>query len=237
MIGPFVDASTVASGGLIGAVLGVKLPERLRTTLPLIFGLSCFGLGMMLTAGVKYMSAVILALILGTIVGELIYFERGIGKVAVWVRYLIDKILPPVHSLSHEEFLEKFIAIVVLFCASGTGIFGSMTEGMSGDPSILYIKSILDFFTSIIFGASLGFAVSIVAIPMIVIQIALVLLASVILPLTTPNMMADFSAVGGLILFATSFRICGIKMFPVANMLPALIFVMPISYLWERFVA
>nr|WP_025247743.1 DUF554 domain-containing protein [Mannheimia varigena] len=237
MFGPFVNAGAVILGGLLGAYLGSRLPERLRTTLPLIFGLCCFGLGMMLTASVKYMSAVALALILGTIIGELIYLEKRIGKAASSAQGIIDKIFPPRHSLSQEEFLEKFIAILVLFCVSGTGIFGAINEGITGDPSVLYIKSILDFFTAMIFATSLGYVVTTVALPLVIIQAILVLLASIIMPLTTPNMLADFSATGGLLLFATGFRICGIKNFPVANMLPALLLAMPISYLWERLVS
>ncbi|QLB14641.1 hypothetical protein A6B39_03820 [Mannheimia granulomatis] len=236
MIGPFVNAGAVILGGILGAYLGSRLPERLRTTLPLIFGLCCFGLSIMLTNAVQNMSAVVLALITGTIIGELIYLEKLIGNAAGSVRGLIDRFLPPTHNISQEEFLEKFIAILVLFCVSGTGIFGAMKEGMTGDPTILYIKSILDFFTAMIFAATLGYAVATIAIPLVLIQGILVLLATVIMPLTTANMMADFSAVGGLLLFATGFRICGIKMFPVANMLPALLLAMPISYLWEYFI-
>lgn len=236
MIGPFVNAGAVILGGILGAYLGSRLPERLRTTLPLIFGLCCFGLGIMLTNAVQNMSAVVLALITGTIIGELIYLEKLIGNTAGSVRGLIDRFLPPTHNISQEEFLEKFIAILVLFCVSSTGIFGAMKEGMTGDPTILYIKSILDFFTAMIFAATLGYAVATIAIPLVLIQGILVLLATVIMPLTTANMMADFSAVGGLLLFATGFRICGIKMFPVANMLPALLLAMPISYLWEYFI-
>lgn len=237
MIGPFVNAAAVILGGALGAYLGSKLPERLRTTLPLIFGLCCFGLGIMLTDSVKNMSAVVLALILGTIIGELIYLEKRIGKAANLARGLIDKIFPPAHNLSQEEFLEKYIAILVLFCVSGTGIFGAIKEGMTGDASILFIKSILDFFTAMIFAATLGYVIVAVALPLVMVQVTLVLLSTVIMPLTTPNMLADFSAVGGLLLLATGFRICGIKMFPVANMLPALLLAMPISYLWERLVS
>ena len=54
-----------------------------------------------------------------------------------------------------------------------------------------------------------------------------------ILPLTTPDMMNDFSSVGGMIMLATGLRICGIKVFPVANMLPALFLVMPFSHYWS----
>ena len=115
-------------------------------------------------------------------------------------------------------------------------IFGSMHEGMTGDPSILYIKTILDLFTSAIFATSLGYAVAVIAVPQLAIQLLLATFATLILPMTTPNMMADFSAVGGLIMLATGFRICGVKPFPVANMIPALILIMPISSLWARFV-
>ena len=54
------------------------------------------------------------------------------------------------------------------------------------------------------------------------------------MPLTTPAMLADFSACGGIIMLATGLRICGIKIFPIVNMLPALILVMPVSALWAR---
>ncbi len=104
-----------------------------------------------------------------------------------------------------------------------------MNEGMTGDPSILIAKSFLDFFTAMIFACSLGIAVSVISIPLLIIQLTLAWAAALILPLTTPSMMADFSAVGGLLLLATGLRICGIKMFPVVNMLPALLLAMPLS--------
>ncbi len=59
-----------------------------------------------------------------------------------------------------------------------------------------------------------------IAIPQIVIQVALAMLAVFILPMITPSMMADFSCAGGLLMVATGLRICNIKLFPVANMLP-----------------
>ena len=133
--------------------------------------------------------------------------------------------------------LDKYVAIVVLFCASGTGVFGSMHEGMTGDPSILYIKTILDFFTAGIFAITLGYAVSAIAVPQLAIQLSLFFLATLIVPLTTPEMRADFAAAGGLIMLATGFRITGMKSFPVANMLPSLLLIMPISYLWATYIA
>ena len=61
---------------------------------------------------------------------------------------LVEKMFPdkPSSMNSQEEFLSKFVAIVVLFSFSGTGIFGAMNEGMSGNFDILIVKSFLDFF-------------------------------------------------------------------------------------------
>jgi uncharacterized membrane protein YqgA involved in biofilm formation len=53
--------------------------------------------------------------------------------------------------------------------------------------------------------------------------------------MTTPAMLADFTATGGVLMLATGLRISGIKSFPIANMLPAMIIVMPISYLWVKY--
>jgi hypothetical protein len=107
---------------------------------------------------------------------------------------------------------------------------------MTGDPTLLIVKAILDLFTAPIFACTMGYTVAILVVPQLVVQGTLFYAASLIMPLTTPEMLADFSACGGLIMLATGFRICGIKQFPVANMIPALIIVMPVSRLWASFV-
>lgn len=52
------------------------------------------------------------------------------------------------------------------------------------------------------------------------------------MPLTTPDMIADFKACGGILMVATGFRILKLKMFPVVDMIPAMILVMPFSWFW-----
>ncbi|OAM92516.1 protein of unknown function DUF554 [Pelosinus fermentans DSM 17108] len=84
-----------------------------------------------------------------------------------------------------KEFMDQFVGIVILFCASGTGVF-----------------------------------------------LILFLAASFIMPLTTPAMLADVTACGGILMLATGFRICGIQSFPIGNMLPAMVIVMPLSWIW-----
>ncbi|MFD1802758.1 DUF554 domain-containing protein [Mixta tenebrionis] len=232
LIGPYVNGAAIIIGGLLGAVLGRHIPERVKTALPLTFGLCSIGLGINLVIKVNAMPAVVIAMVTGAVIGELLWLEQGVGKAAGLTRGLINRFLPPVKGIGAENFTENFVAILVLFCASGTGIFGAMHEGMTGDPSILYIKTVLDLFTAAVFATMLGYAVIAIAIPQVLIQVGLAMLAVVILPLISPAMMGDFSCAGGLIMIAAGLRICNIRLFPVVNMLPGLFLVMPFSYLW-----
>ena len=88
----------------------------------------------------------------------------------------------------------------------------------------------------IIFACTLGIVVSLVALPQLVIFLLLYYLAGVIFPMTTPAMIADFKACGGLIVFVTGFRMIRVKDFPVADMIPAMALVMPISWIWTAYI-
>lgn len=238
LTGPFINAAAVLIGGTLGALMSHRLPERVRSSMPSIFGLASLGIGILLVVKCVNLPVMVLATLLGTLIGELCYVERGIGGGVNALRKLAQKRnAVETASSAHESFIQSLVAIIILFCASGTGIFGAMREGMTGDPSILIAKAFLDFFTALIFATSLGFAVAIISVPMLIIQLTLATCATLILPLTTPAMMGDFTAVGGILLLATGLRICGIKMFAVANMLPALVLAMPISALWTAFFA
>ncbi len=256
-IGILINALSVLTGGLIGAAFGKFLPERIRISLPMIFGIAAMGMGVCSIVKLKTMPAVILSLIVGTAIGEWLQLEIRIGKAAASLKPLLGRLFakgvqpgavqagmvqsgavqagparrsedPPDEAL----FLQQFVAILILFSCSGTGIFGALTEGMTGDATILLTKSILDFFTAIIFATTLGVIVAAVCLPQLILFLLLYLSATFVMPLTTPDLLLDFTACGGMIMLATGFRISGMKAFPIANMLPALVLVMPLSYLW-----
>ena len=240
IIGPYINALAIISGAVIGSMLGGRIPERLRTNLTLIFGLCSMGMGIVMVAKTTNMPAMILSVLLGTILGELLLLEHGINKLASSAKGLVEKMFPDTPSSMHsqEEFLSKFVAIVILFSFSGTGIFGVMNEGMTGDfdiLDILIVKSFLDFFTAMIFATSLGISVASIFVPQTLVQVILAYSAVFIIPFVTPEMRGDFAAVGGMLMIAAGFRICNIQMFHVANMLPALFLAMPISHFWSSF--
>ncbi len=236
MIGPIANGAGIVLGSIAGALLGKKIHKNLRERLPLVFGCAAMSIGISMIVKVQTVPALILALLTGAIVGEVLHIENGIEHLAGKGKTLVDRILPgPQHGISHAEFSERFVAMLVLFGVSGMGIFGAMQEGMSGDPSLLIAKTFLDFFTAIIFATTLGFSLVLAVVPQMLVQVSLFFAASFIMPLTNEVMLADFSALGGVIMLATGFRMLGLVPFPISNMLPGLILIMPFSNLWNKF--
>ena len=232
-IGVIINTIAIFLGGIAGALLGDKLPEKYKEQLNLIFGLCSMGMGISSIVLMKYMPAVVFALIIGTIVGLVFKLGDKVYELCSKLQKVMIRIVPKKETnMSETEFLATLITVIVLFCSSGMGIYGSLSEGMTGDSSLLITKSILDFFTAAIFACNLGSIVSLIAVPQFVIFTTLFLSASFIVPLTTPDMIADFKACGGFLMVAAGFRILKLKMFPVVDMIPAMILVIPFSWFW-----
>lgn len=236
-IGVIINTIAIFLGGIAGALLGDKLPEKYKEQLNLIFGLCSMGMGISSIVLMKYMPAVVFALIIGTIVGFVFKLGDKVYELCSKLQKVMIRIVPKKETnMSETEFLATLITVIVLFCSSGMGIYGSLSEGMTGDSSLLITKSILDFFTAAIFACNLGYIVSLIAVPQFVIFTILFLSASFIVPLTTPDMIADFKACGGFLMVAAGFRILKLKMFPVVDMIPAMILVMPFSWFWVNII-
>ena len=171
------------------------------------------------------MPPVILALIVGVFAGQVLQLERRVKSgLGIALRKL---------PVSAEKInMDEYVTVVAIFCASGFGIYGVLTEGMTGDPSILLSKSIMDLFTAVLFAGTMGAAVSLIAVPQLAIFLALFFLARLIVPLTTPKLLNDFVACGGILTIAAGLRVSKIKDIPLINMLPALVLVMPFSAVW-----
>ena len=232
-IGIIINSSSVLLGGLLGTFIKNKLSNDFKNELNLIFGLCSMTMAVNSIILMENMPAVIFSVVIGTALGLIIHLGNLINNVGKGLQKIISKLF----KNSTDSDLDQLVTVIVLFCASGTGIYGSLVLGMSGDSSILISKSILDFFTAMIFACNLGNVVSLIAIPQFTIMMLLFLCAGFILPLTNPTMINDFKACGGILMLATGFRICKIKNFPIADMLPAMVIVLPISYIWMTYIS
>ncbi len=236
-IGVIVNSLSVMIGGLLGTLLGNRLTDDFKDKINMIFGCCSMAMGISSIVQMQNMPAVVFSVILGTTIGLAVHLGDLINRAGGAMQRLVSKYTRPDSSkISREEFDASLLTVIVLFCAGGTGIYGSLVAGMSGDNSVLFAKSVLDLFTALIFACTLGAVVSFVAVPQFVFFMLLFALGGVIIPHTTPDMIADFKACGGFLMLATGFRMTKVKMFPIADMLPAMVLVMPISWFWVNVV-
>jgi uncharacterized membrane protein YqgA involved in biofilm formation len=236
-LGVIVNTLSVAIGGIIGAFVGNKLTADFKEKINMIFGCCSMAMGISSIVLMENMPAVVFSVIIGTMIGLCIHLGDQINKAGGVMQRIVSKFIKNNSSaISQEEFDATLLTVIVLFCASGTGIYGSLVAGMSGDHSILFSKSILDLFTALIFACTLGLVVSAIAIPQFILFFILFALGGVIIPHTTPSMINDFKACGGFLMLATGFRMIKVKMFPIADMLPAMVLVMPVSMFWVNVV-
>ena len=225
--GIVVNSLCVLLGGFLGLLLKNRIPERFKDSLPMIFGLASMAMGITAIQMVHRLPAVAFAVITGFIAGEALQLEDGLTRA-------LDKNLKKLKKDNDSVMdMNNLIAIIVLFCASGTGIYGAMESRFSGNHSILYTKSLLDFFTSAIFVTLLGGVVCLIAVPQFMTMFFIFLLAGVFMPYVSPETLLDFRACGGVIMLATGFRVARMMQISIVNMLPALILIIPISYLFS----
>ena len=226
--GILIDVFAVVLGGITGTLLKSKLSESLKDQMNNVMGLCAMCMGISTVVLMKNLPAVVFSVILGTLIGLTIHFGGGIQK---GVSLVLNKVMKDVSS----DIINLMVTAVVLFSASGTGIYGSLDAGMTGNHSVLIAKAILDFFTAVIFACKLGKATSFIGIPQFLVLFGIFCLARVIVPLCSDVMIADFKACGGFVLVATGLRIMKVKDFPVADMTLGMVLVMPVSYLWVTY--
>lgn len=235
--GVIINVLSVVLGGVLGTLAGHHLSPKFKADITLVFGVCSMGMGISTIGLMEHMPVIIFALVIGSGIGLAIRLGEKINLAASGMQKVIRQFVKNSYSdLSEDEFMNTLVTIIVLFCASGTGIYGSIVAGISGDNSVLISKSILDLFTAAIFACNLGLVVSLVAIPQLIIFMILFFAATIIFPLTNPSMINDFKACGGFLMLATGFRMVKLKNFPIADMIPAMIIVMPLSYIWVHYI-
>lgn len=229
-IGVISDCLGVLTGSLLGCFIGKYFPNDLQKELNILMGICSIAIGITSIIKVFSMPPVIIAVLLGATVGGFMNLET---KFTHFFQNILKRIpLPPVENFS----MERYITAVVLFCASGFGIYGVFIESISGNSSILQSKAVLDLITAFIFAITLKYAIVLITAPMAFILVLLFLAGKLLAPAITDTMLQDFMACGGILTLAAGLRVSGIKNICIANLIPALLLVLPLSYLWNFFV-
>src|SRR5436309_8231485 len=118
---------------------------------------------------------------------------------------------------------EAFVTAAIVFCVGPLTFLGSIQNGLTGDASVLAIKSVLDGFTAIALAATLGWGVLLTVPLILVYQGGLAVGASLFAGVLSDLQLREMSAVGGLLLIGVGLRLLAIRDVKAADFLPAII--------------
>jgi len=223
MLGTIVNVIAVVAGSVLGLILRGRLPEKFKRVVFQAIGLVTLFLGVQMAFKTENIPVLFFSMLLGAVLGEAMDIEGYIERFGNAIKARLGR--------GDDRFVEGFLSASLLFCTGSMAIIGSIEDGIRGDPTILYAKSMMDGFASISLASALGIGVLFSAIPILLYQGGITLLASQAKKLFTEVIINEVSAAGGLILIGLAINLLEIRKIKVANMLPAIIFAATITHL------
>jgi uncharacterized membrane protein YqgA involved in biofilm formation len=233
MTGTLINVAAILIGGTIGLFFGSHIPERFKSTVIAGMGIFTSALGMQMFLKTENSLIVLGALLIGALLGEWIGIEDWLQTLGETLekRFSRDS-----ETGSNSKFVRGFMVSSLLFCIGPIAIIGSIQDGLTGDYSLLAVKSTLDGFAAIAFASTLGVGVLFASLPILIYQGGVSLLANQLNAIVTDPMMAEMTATGGILLIGVGIsNLLEIKKIRVGNFLPALIAAPLIVWILSRF--
>lgn len=225
MIGTLVNTASVVVGGALGMMLKKNMPKRVTTIYFQAIGLFTLAIGMSMAVKMDAILIVVSSVAIGSLWGEWMNLEVRLER--------LSEKLKTKFRVGNEKFSEGLITAFLLFCVGSMTILGTLQEGTGGSPDLLFTKSLMDFFSAILLASAFGVGVVASAIPLFIFQAILTLLAMFAGSILTPQITLGLTSVGGILLVGLGIRILEIKKIRVMNMLPSLIIVVVLLWLFS----
>lgn len=220
MLGNIVNALAIIAGGLAGLFLRGGIQERYRETLMQAVGLCVVLIGISSSLKTGSIMIVILSLVIGSLIGEFIRIEARLDSIGKYVEKRL--------SGENSNFSKGFVQASLIFCVGSMAIIGSIESGLTGSHQTLFAKSVLDGVTTIILTSVMGAGVIMSCVSVFIYQSSITLLATFIKPFMTPDVIAQMSSAGGLLIIAIGLNMLEVGRIRAGNMLPAIF--MPFIY-------
>jgi len=224
MYGTLINAVAVIIGSIVGLIVHTKIPEKITNTAFYAVGLFTIILGIMMAIKTSNLLIMIFSIVIGAIIGEIFDLDKRINNFGEWLKKKF--------KTKNDKFSEGFVTAFLLFCMGSMTILGAIEDGIYGTPNLLVAKSILDGFSSIVLSATMGIGVLFSFIPLLIYQGGITIFASSMQVFFTDLIINELTAVGGIILLGLGITMLEIKKIRILNMLPSLIIVVILAYLF-----
>jgi len=220
LLGSIVNAAAIVAGGLIGALLP-SLNERVQKTVVQGMAIALCVLGVSMAMKTTLYAWMVMSLVVGGAIGEWLGIERRFEQLGAW----LERRMPARAGASPVG--KAFVTASLVFCIGAMAILGSIDSGVRLNHDVLFAKSIMDGFLSIVFASTLGIGVLFSAAPVLLYQggiaLAAMLFAGWFAPEAIQAVTAEVAAVGGVLIVGIGINLLEIVKIRVANLLPAVV--------------
>jgi hypothetical protein len=214
--GTIVNALAIIAGSLIGLRIP-SLRPGIRATVLQGMGIALLVLGAKMALQTQHVLLLISSLAGGGVLGEWIGVEERLQRLGRWLEAKVG-------GGGASPVAAGFVTATLVFCVGAMAILGSLDSGIRHNHDILYTKSMLDGFFSIIFASTLGVGVLFSAAPVFLYQGAIAVIAALFVShidlAGIAGIIREVSAVGGVLIIGIGMNILEIKTIRVANLLP-----------------
>lgn len=234
-LGTLINGGSIIAGGIIGIFAGKLFKSDQQEALNKACGVSVLFIaiagameGMLkirdggISSGKSML--VVLCLAIGTVIGELIGIEKGFEKFGGWLKKKTG-------NGGDKSFVNAFVTASLTVSIGAMAIVGAIQDGLSGDFSTLAVKSVLDFIIIAVMTSSMGKGAVFSAIPVLVFEGSITLLARLVSPVMTDLAVSYLSLIGSVLIFCIGVNLVFGKTLRVANMLPAVILAIAAAYI------
>ena len=233
-IGTLINTAATAAGGLVGSLVGKVFSTDQQDAITKTCGVTVLFIaiagameGMLRVDGTTLTSGssmlIVVCLVLGTMVGELLNIEGAFERFGEWLKVKTG-------NAGDAGFVDAFVTASLTVCIGAMAIVDAIEDGVSGDWSLLAVKSVLDFIIVAVMTSSMGKGCGFSAIPIFLFEGSITLMASFVAPLMTDLAVDCLSLIGSILIFCVGVNLVLGKQLRVANMLPAMVFAVMAAY-------
>lgn len=217
MLGVIVNMLAAIVGGTLGTLFKKGIPEKITNGIMVAVGLCVVYIGIDGALKGENTLVLIISMLVGTAIGSLLDIDDKVNRLGKWVEGKFNK------GEKKVSIAEGFVTSTLLFCVGSMTVVGSLNAGLLGDNQMLYTKSLLDLISGTMIAASCGIGVIFSAVPILIFQGGIVLLAELLSGVLTTPAINEMTCVGSVIIIALGLNLVGISKFKVANFMPAIV--------------